>query len=230
VPSARDSHIGMVTLVARHQSNPISPGPPPASSLPPPQPQSLPTSGRYGSGDLVFPSGSEDLPLQPAPRITQTGDSVAGPSRPSNAGRRPQNPPPLQLPPNPVLSRSSIVPSSRPSTISTLPSPRSPPRTTPRPSSRRALIAALQLAQEAVQLDSDGDDPHAAVAAYSRSVSLLNEVMERVMVGEGSEGSGRPSRTLTAREEEVRRLKSIVRDTYHLGALLWLSYRYLIPL
>lgn len=86
-----------------------------------------------------------------------------------------------------------------------------------RPSSRRALTAALELAQEAVRLDTTNDDPIGAIRAYSRSVALLNEVMERVMRGEdsndaskGGRHGGRP-RSAIAKEEEVRRLKSIVR-------------------
>lgn len=83
-----------------------------------------------------------------------------------------------------------------------------------RPSSRRALTKALELAREAVKLDSTNDDPYGAVMAYSKSVSLLSEVMARVMRGEDStESSRRRSgrrRSVVAQEEEVRRLKSIV--------------------
>lgn len=87
--------------------------------------------------------------------------------------------------------------------------------TSTRPSSRRALTAALELAQEAVRLDSTNDDPIGAIRAYSRSVALLNEVMERVMHEEDDTGRGRHlgrPRSMAAREEEVRRLKSIVRN------------------
>lgn len=83
-----------------------------------------------------------------------------------------------------------------------------------RPSSRRALTRALELAREAVRLDSTNDDPYAAVAAYGRSVSLLSEVMERVMRGEDTTESHRRRngrrRSVVAQEEEVRRLRSIV--------------------
>ncbi|KAG0709073.1 hypothetical protein DFH29DRAFT_890397 [Suillus ampliporus] len=85
-----------------------------------------------------------------------------------------------------------------------------------RPSSRRALTRALELAREAVQLDSTNDDPHAAVMAYGRSVALLSEVMERVRRGEDSTERPRRNgrrRSVVAQEEEVRRLKSI-HDTY----------------
>ena len=93
-------------------------------------------------------------------------------------------------------------------------SPPQPRSTDPRPpSSRRALTKALELAREAVQLDSTNDDPHGAVEAYGKSVALLSEVMERVMRGEDSterrKRNGR-RRSVVAQEEEVRRLKSIV--------------------
>ncbi|QRV86310.1 hypothetical protein RhiJN_14328 [Ceratobasidium sp. AG-Ba] len=105
------------------------------------------------------------------------------------------------------------------------PPPFSPPRSNPPqtpssssarpPSSRRALTAALELAQEAVRIDSSGTEPLAAIAAYGKSVALLNEVMERVMRGEDANRrrSGVRRRSDAAREDEVRRLKSI-HDTY----------------
>ncbi|KAJ7042508.1 hypothetical protein C8F04DRAFT_1076174 [Mycena alexandri] len=84
------------------------------------------------------------------------------------------------------------------------------------PSSRRALTRALELAREAVQLDSTNEEPQAAVIAYGRSVALLSEVMERVRRGEDStetrRRNGRP-RSAVAQEEEVRRLQNI-HDTY----------------
>lgn len=93
-------------------------------------------------------------------------------------------------------------------------SPPEPRSAEPRPSSRRALTRALELAREAVQLDSTNDDPYGAVVAYGKSVALLSEVMERVMRGEDSTESHRRRngrrRSVVAQEEEVRRLKSIV--------------------
>ena len=84
-----------------------------------------------------------------------------------------------------------------------------------RPSSRRALTRALELAREAVRLDSTNDDPYAAVVAYGKSVALLSEVMERVIRGEESTEPNRRRngrrRSVVAQEEEVRRLRSIVR-------------------
>ncbi|KAG5716598.1 hypothetical protein E4T56_gene16296 [Termitomyces sp. T112] len=83
------------------------------------------------------------------------------------------------------------------------------------PSSRRALTKALELAREAVQLDSMNDNPEAAVQAYGRSVALLSEVMERVRRGEDStEGHRRRRRrSVAAQEEEIKRLQNI-HDTY----------------
>lgn len=84
-----------------------------------------------------------------------------------------------------------------------------------RPSSRKTLTRALELAREAVRLDSTNDDPYGAIVAYGKSVTLLHEVMERVLRGEdGSDNSHRRHsgrrRSIVAQEEEVRRLKSIV--------------------
>jgi hypothetical protein len=81
------------------------------------------------------------------------------------------------------------------------------------PSSRRALTRALELAREAVQLDTMNDNPEAAVKAYGRSVALLSEVMERVRRGEESTESHRRRRrrSVAAQEEEIRRLQNIVR-------------------
>ncbi|TFY82696.1 hypothetical protein EWM64_g1322 [Hericium alpestre] len=87
----------------------------------------------------------------------------------------------------------------------------------PRPSSRRALTKALELAREAVKLDSTNDDPYGAVIAYGKSVALLSKVMERVMRGEDSTETHRKRggrrRSVVAQEEEVKRLKAI-HDTY----------------
>ncbi|KAK7463794.1 hypothetical protein VKT23_005733 [Stygiomarasmius scandens] len=86
------------------------------------------------------------------------------------------------------------------------------------PSSRKALTRALELAREAVQLDSTNDNPELAVAAYAKSVALLSEVMERVRRGEDTtESTSRRKngrrRSVVAQEEEVRRLQNI-HDTY----------------
>ena len=93
-------------------------------------------------------------------------------------------------------------------------SPPSLPSSGRPPSSRRALTRALELAQEAVRIDASNDDPHAAVMAYAKSVALLNEVMERVMRGEDTDSkrkNGSRRRSVVAKEDEARRLRSIVR-------------------
>ena len=93
------------------------------------------------------------------------------------------------------------------------PPPEQPHRSENRPSSRRALTRALELAREAVQLDSTNDNPEAAVNAYAQSVALLSEVMERVRNGEDSTTDShrrRRRRSVAAQEEEVRRLQNIV--------------------
>lgn len=85
------------------------------------------------------------------------------------------------------------------------------------PSPRRALTRALELAREAVQLDSMNDNPELAVAAYGRSVALLSEVMERVKRGEEStERRKNRGRSVFAQEDEIRRLQAIVSLTFRL--------------
>lgn len=93
-------------------------------------------------------------------------------------------------------------------------SPTEPSSSERRPSSKSALTKALALARQAVQLDANNDDPEGALLAYSKSVALLSEVMDRVMRGEDTETSRRRGgrrRSVVAQEEEVRRLKNIVR-------------------
>ncbi|KAF6759379.1 hypothetical protein DFP72DRAFT_133984 [Ephemerocybe angulata] len=83
-------------------------------------------------------------------------------------------------------------------------------------SSRHALTAsALELAREAVQLDStNSDNPEAALQAYARSVTLLYEVIEQVRRGEDSTKSRRRRPwTVASREDELRRLQNI-HDVY----------------
>lgn len=139
-------------------------------------------------------------------------DPVPGSSSESLASTSRRGPPPFSPPrANPPQTPSASSASTRP------------------PSSRRALTAALELAQEAVRIDSSGEEPLAAIAAYGKSVALLNEVMERVMRGEGAERrrAGVRRRSDAAREDEVRRLKSIVGPTvlsiYSLRSLTFLS-------
>ncbi|KAL5519003.1 hypothetical protein ACEPAH_686 [Sanghuangporus vaninii] len=127
---------------------------------------------------------------------------------PRLASSQPPPPPPTHPPPD-APSR-EIVPDRL---LLSPPEARENPAPS-RPSSRRALTRALELAREAVRLDSTNDDPHGAIRAYGESVALLNEVMERVMRGEDTERrrNGR-RRSIVAQEEELRRLRSI-HDTY----------------
>lgn len=58
----------------------------------------------------------------------------------------------------------------------------------PRPSSRRALTRALELARQAVQLDSTNEDPYGAVMAYGKSVALLSTRTWEFCIGLVKEG------------------------------------------
>ena len=128
------------------------------------------------------------------------------------------DPPPRSFLPSssssrPPDSREDLVPDQELKADRLLPAFRES-RAEPRvPSSRRALTRALELAREAVQLDTMNDNPEAAVQAYGRSVALLSEVMERVRRGEESTESHRRRRrrSVAAQEEEIRRLQNIVR-------------------
>ncbi|KAI0778015.1 hypothetical protein BD413DRAFT_466209 [Trametes elegans] len=213
---------------------PPPPGPPPSQPIP-----SLPVQGlsRYETYDgMPDASGSgPDVPVMnstytrptPSPSLaavtafSQARYATVSPSyypSPTSGGASPDiladSPPRSMLrppPPQPApaaqdgaLDRTLLTPN-----IEQRPNGQ-------RPSSRRALTRALELAREAVRLDSTNDDPHGAVMAYARSVALLSEVMERVMRGEDSTESRRRNgrrRSVVAQEEEVRRLKSI-HDTY----------------
>ncbi|KAG8763789.1 hypothetical protein FRC11_012365 [Ceratobasidium sp. 423] len=138
-----------------------------------------------------FAQGYTSTPPTRSATLRSSNESLASTSR---RGPSPYSPPRMQPPQTPGgLSASSTRP----------------------PSSRRALTAALELAQEAVRIDSAGEEPLAAIAAYGKSVTLLKEVMDRVMRGEGAERrrAGVRRRSDAAREDEVRRLKSI-HDTY----------------
>ena len=150
------------------------------------------------------------IPIPSLPPRAIRSSYFANPSAPlsmSSISDALSDPPPQsQLPPAPSSSdrnqnrRSSLA-------------PQNPNRSEHRPSSRRALTSALELAREAVQLDSTNDNPVAAVNAYAQSVALLSEVMERVRNGEDSTESNRrrQRRSISAQEKEVRRLQNIVR-------------------
>ncbi|EJD55173.1 hypothetical protein AURDEDRAFT_78123 [Auricularia subglabra TFB-10046 SS5] len=112
------------------------------------------------------------------------------------------------------------------------PPSQSPPRaTSSTPSSRKALTHALELAQVAVRLDAQNDDPGGAIYAYARSVSLLNHVMNSVMRGDDENlrrRSGRRRSSVSARQDEINRLRAI-HDTYA-DRMRILSEIYNIPL
>lgn len=126
----------------------------------------------------------------------------------SQSGKR------LAVQPHPMTDALSDPPppSDRTSNRRSSLAPQNSNRSEHRPSSRRALTRALELAREAVQLDSTNDNPVAAVNAYAQSVALLSEVMERVRSGEDSTDPHRrrQRRSVSAQEKEVRRLQNIV--------------------
>jgi len=168
---------------------------------------------------LISPTGT----MQNLPRPAASSRLPAVATLPQAQARHTLPTIPASLPTNesrsPPRRRTQSPPSQNQESVSDRPthSPRSS-QTTPersRPSSRRALTKALELAREAVKLDSTNDDPYGAVVAYGKSVALLSKVMERVINGEDPNESvrrrgGRP-RSVVAQEEEVRRLKAIVR-------------------
>ena len=161
---------------------------------------------------LALPVASSRLPtVSPFPQSESrhTVSNIA-PSLSTNGTRSP----PRQRTHSPPFQHPEMA--SDPLALSTRGSQPSAERS--RPSSRRALTKALELAREAVKLDSTNDDPYGAVVAYGKSVALLSKVMERVINGEDSHESvrrkGGRRRSVVAQEEEVRRLKAIVRATF----------------
>jgi hypothetical protein len=154
--------------------------------------------------NLPFPSNSVPRGKRTSSFLTQPQASMS-----SIANGLPDPPPQSYLPvATSSTDRTHNAASNRRSSLAPQPSNRSEHR----PSSRRALTRALELAREAVQLDSTNDDPVAAVNAYAQSVALLSEVMERVRNGEDSTESHRrrQRRSVSAQENEVRRLQNIV--------------------
>ncbi|KAI9462309.1 hypothetical protein BJY52DRAFT_1256249 [Lactarius psammicola] len=203
---------------------PRQPSPPPSQPIPSvPMPDTTAISSADGSSFM-----DDDPPMSPAGMIQNFARPAASPRLatfsqaqvrhtspavapiPSTNGTRS---PPRQRPLSPPVQHQEIVPDRL--LISSRDSQQSSERS--RPSSRRALTKALELAREAVKLDSTNDDPYGAVVAYGKSVALLSKVMERVMSGEDSTESirrrGGRRRSVVAQEEEVRRLKAI-HDTY----------------
>lgn len=126
----------------------------------------------------------------------------------------PRQAPPPQLPPPQAPPPQAPAQEINPERLMLSPTDSRPHNAPARPSSRRVLTRALELAREAVRLDSTNDDPRGAIEAYGQSVTLLKEVMERVMRGEDTGDHRRRNgrrRSIVAQEEEVRRLRSIVR-------------------
>ncbi|KAL0575038.1 hypothetical protein V5O48_006939 [Marasmius crinis-equi] len=163
-----------------------------AQTRPPPPPPNLPIPDIPQVDHDNMYNSYHDLSDPPPPSILPTSSRIHDPQRSQPA----QSPPPQPH----LLAPPSDQPAPRP------------------PSSRRALTRALELARQAVQLDSTNDNPELAVQAYAKSVALLSEVMERVKRGEDStEVSSRRRngrrRSVVAQEEEVRRLQTI-HDTY----------------
>jgi hypothetical protein len=77
------------------------------------------------------------------------------------------------------------------------------------PGARQTLIRALDLARQAVEIDGRIDDSHGAIITYARRsvAALLSKVMQRIMPGKDSTGTGLGRRrSVVAQEEEIRRL------------------------
>lgn len=208
------------------------PGPPPSQPIP--SIPALPPT-HYGlldraSGALDYdngtssqihaysrPSGSPNLAaIASYSQARLAAASTSGTSPPPSASSSSDNlsdPPPRSMLRANIQSKQTVTTTHDIAPDRLLLAPESRPSES-RPSSRRALTKALELAREAVQLDSSNVDPYAAVVAYGQSVALLSQVMERVMRGEDSTESHRKQngrrRSVVAQEEEVRRLKAIV--------------------
>jgi len=222
-----------LSLSQRRRSSAFHPPQPPPPSQPIPSVPVLSTSPIPPSDSLSFmddsalisppgmihplarPVASSRLPTVPPFPQSESRHTVStiAPSLTTNGTRSPPrqrtHSPPFQ---HPEMAPDPLVGGSQPSTERS------------RPSSRRALTKALELAREAVKLDSTNDDPYGAVVAYGKSVALLSKVMERVINGEDSHESvrrrGGRRRSVVAQEEEVRRLKAIVRITIALAFAL----------
>jgi hypothetical protein len=173
-------------------------------------------SPSLGANSLSRPSGSANLAAVAAFSEARYASSATGQAHLTNGSSSPEilsDSPPRSLL-HPLSSRTTTQHQEIMADRLLLSPPEPRIQNEPRPSSRRALTKALELAREAVKLDSTNDDPYGAVMAYSRSVALLSEVMERVKKGEDSTETHRRRnarrRSVVAQEEEVRRLKTIV--------------------
>lgn len=167
-------------------------GPPPSIPIP-----NLPSSTSRGKRSSSFAKPLNLSATTQSHSMTSIPDALSDP------------PPQSYLPAATSSSDRNQNASNRRSSLA----PQNSNRSEHRPSSRRALTRALELAREAVQLDSTNDNPVAAVNAYAQSVALLSEVMARVRNGEDSTESTsrrRQRRSISAQEKEVRRLQNIV--------------------
>ncbi|KAL1737650.1 hypothetical protein HDZ31DRAFT_70964 [Schizophyllum fasciatum] len=196
-------------------------GPPPALQLPSPPVDDRYDEQPYGDGRPSIGSRSHSAPFaRPAPSpnlaavasFADVRDRQAAAASTSHAfASVASSSEDLLDPPPPSLLSPRSAPEPPPPPY---PDRLEPPHENKRPpSSRRALTRALELAREAVELDSSNVDPEAAVMAYGRSVALLSEVMERVRRGEDSTDPRRKNgrrRSVVAQEEEIRRLQQIV--------------------
>lgn len=234
VPTSTSTFVSRRRSVMNHAP---PPGPPPSQPIP--SVPALPTT-HYGLYDRASdaldydngtssqihvysrPSGSPNLAaIASYSQARLAAASSSGTSPPPSASSSSDN---LSDPPPRSMLRANIQSRQITATTHDIAPDRlllSPPESRPsesRPSSRRALTKALELAREAVRLDSSNDDPYAAVVAYGQSVALLSHVMERVMRGEDSTESHRKQngrrRSVVAQEEEVRRLKAIVSGSW----------------
>lgn len=112
-------------------------------------------------------------------------------------------------------AQSSLLTTST-STAATSEPQHSPPRThrhallpTESSASRRAITHALELAQVAVRLDAQNDDPAGAISAYARAVALLNHILSPT-VRELRRGQDPSRSSVSARRDESSNLSTIV--------------------
>jgi len=89
-------------------------------------------------------------------------------------------------------------------------------------SKRRGLARALELAREAVELDTKAENVQATLETYAKSVSLLSEVIEELQRAQ------RDQQNEENNEEELKRLATI-HDSYR-DRMLLLSIVSGIPL
>jgi len=90
-------------------------------------------------------------------------------------------------------------------------------------SKRRGLARALELAREAVELDTKAENVQATLEMYAKSVSLLSEVIEEVQRDQRDQRQSEENN-----EEELKKLAAI-HDSYR-DRMLLLSIVSGIPL